>query len=325
MKIMSHARAFTALRLTVSGVLVYLLLSQPNWPEFRDALRNANGIFIAMALGVAVLGLAVRSYKWQLLLIAQGTSYPLHELLKLNCMAIFFQNFMFGTIGGDVFRVYRTGGSDGKTGRAVTSVTMDRVTGAAVTLVLIVIAAIVGGWLPHPVEIQERIAAVGYIAALALILMLLGFRFLVGERAPKIMSKVPILGKVGGSVLDGLKTQSRDRRLLARCLWLSLVYQLLNSVGMALYAGAANLELGLVHFLFVVPLVSFIVMIPVSINGIGLQEGAFFWYLKMAGTDNSSALLVAILPRLGMFLFSLIGALIYVADRRRRRPHEVGV
>jgi uncharacterized membrane protein YbhN (UPF0104 family) len=103
---------------------------------------------------------------------------------------------------------------------------------------------------------------------------------------------------------------------------LSLLYLVTNSVGMYYYALAANVTVNFIHLIFIVTFAAIIIMIPISINGIGLQEGAIFVYLERVGVDPSSALLVAILPRIGLLLFALLGGLLFVYDLGNGRDNR---
>jgi glycosyltransferase 2 family protein len=109
-------------------------------------------------------------------------------------------------------------------------------------------------------------------------------------------------------------------KIIVLSLALSVAFYIVNIFSMYFFALTASVEINLMYLAFIVPAVFLVVMIPISINGIGLQEGTFFFYLSLLGIDSSSALIVALLPRIGMLIFSLIGGLLYMMESIRKGP-----
>jgi hypothetical protein len=88
-------------------------------------------------------------------------------------------------------------------------------------------------------------------------------------------------------------------------------------VSMHVYAIAAGIPVPLLATLLVVPLASVLVLVPISFNGLGLQEGAFMLLYKALGVPATQAFVLAIGPRITLLVFSLVGGLVYLAERRR--------
>jgi hypothetical protein len=57
-----------------------------------------------------------------------------------------------------------------------------------------------------------------------------------------------------------------------------------------------------------------IAMIPVSLNGLGLQEGSMLFLLQQFGVSSAIALAVPLIIRVNMTSISLIGGVIYFFD-----------
>ena len=58
-------------------------------------------------------------------------------------------------------------------------------------------------------------------------------------------------------------------------------------------------------------------MIPISINGIGLQEGSYVFYLEQLGVAGPVGLLVAVLARGSLLAMSLLGGLLFLSEKTR--------
>jgi hypothetical protein len=63
-------------------------------------------------------------------------------------------------------------------------------------------------------------------------------------------------------------------------------------------------------------LASFLILVPISFNGLGLQEGAFMLFFGAVGVEPTQAFVLAIGPRISLLVFSLIGGIVYLAERR---------
>ena len=93
---------------------------------------------------------------------------------------------------------------------------------------------------------------------------------------------------------------------------LSFLYHIGNSFALYLFALAANANVSILEVMLITPLVGILVMIPVSVNGLGIQESSYVFYLERVGVAGVAALLTAVLARLALFVFSLIGGLLFL-------------
>ncbi|MES1211667.1 MAG: lysylphosphatidylglycerol synthase domain-containing protein, partial [Acidobacteriota bacterium] len=80
---------------------------------------------------------------------------------------------------------------------------------------------------------------------------------------------------------------------------------------------ALHVELGLAPFFLIVPLAVFLMMIPVSINGIGVRENLFVFFLAAFGVAESTGLAFAWLDYGIVLLQALAGGLVYAWGRER--------
>ena len=116
-----------------------------------------------------------------------------------------------------------------------------------------------------------------------------------------------------------MKVNKSYNKHIILCLFLAFLFQMTRVVSVYFLTLSAGVSASFMQLAFVVPLVTFITMIPISLNGIGIQEGAFFLYFEKIGLDPASALLVSFLPRIMMLIASLLGAGIYMFEGIRNR------
>jgi uncharacterized membrane protein YbhN (UPF0104 family) len=66
----------------------------------------------------------------------------------------------------------------------------------------------------------------------------------------------------------------------------------------------------------VVPLVALAMVVPVSINGVGVREGGLALMLKPAGVSTDAAVAIGLLWFLATIVTGLIGGMLFLLDRR---------
>jgi uncharacterized protein (TIRG00374 family) len=69
----------------------------------------------------------------------------------------------------------------------------------------------------------------------------------------------------------------------------------------------------------VVPLILLVGMLPLTPNGVGLQEGAFVFFLQRVGSSASQGLAVGLVLRAKVILLALVGGIIFLRMKSKRK------
>jgi glycosyltransferase 2 family protein len=72
-----------------------------------------------------------------------------------------------------------------------------------------------------------------------------------------------------------------------------------------LYCIGLNIDIGLKYLFMVIPLIYLTEALPITINGLGVREGAFVFFLSQEGYTKEEALGLALLVITMRYLFSL--------------------
>src|SRR5262245_63230998 len=122
-------RVVLALEIIVSVGLLTFLFSRVDVAALWAGARQASAAWLAIALGLYFVNVVTSSWRWQLLLRAQGVQVPARTLLSSYLVAGFFNNFLPSTIGGDVVRIRDTARPAQSKTLATTIVFVDRALG----------------------------------------------------------------------------------------------------------------------------------------------------------------------------------------------------
>ncbi|MCA9752197.1 MAG: flippase-like domain-containing protein [Gemmatimonadetes bacterium] len=346
------AHALRALRIVVSLGLLVFVFRQAKLDELSTRLVDADFRWLLAALLVNALGNVFGALRWKLLLASQGRRCSTPFLFGSYLVGLFFNNFLPSTIGGDVVRAASARKKGGGTlTEHLTVVLVERMIGLLATLSLGGGAAVTGlAGLVDP-TVAWLLGAALAVAVLGLYLALSnGVRHRVLrllERLPGDLEPAPTRagddrpthGPAGGPSL-GIRVLSFVRRTLGKMLaafelfsrargvlvanfFLSLGFQFLLIVHFWLIQFAFGESLPFPTYLVVVPLVFCVMMLPIGINGLGVRESAFVWFLSKAGMDPASALAISLASYAIAVVHGLIGGLVHVVRELRGKAADL--
>ena len=98
--------AFTAIKAIVSAVLIYYILSKTNLSEIWVSVKSADPWILLLSFSLHAVGYYASAYRWRVLALAQKMDMPVSYLVESYAVAMFFNNILPTTIGGDAVRAY---------------------------------------------------------------------------------------------------------------------------------------------------------------------------------------------------------------------------
>lgn len=302
----------TITKTIVSLVLISLLIYAVDFNSFINEIKKTRLLFLIIGLSFSIPGILLSTYKWQILLQAHGIQQVgFWHLWRLYYIGMFFSNFLPTEVGGDVIRSYNVGKASGRQAEAFAAVTMERMTG----LVAMVIYSFAGIFLNWSFATRLGLIQIGLLG-LAIMMVALFLLFHKGfarwaKRKLEIGPVKKMIDKLKGFYLS-LADYSKKPSLMANAMILSVVFQFLAIASVHFLLLAIDISVSFSMLILIVPMVSLISIIPISINGIGLREGAFVFLFSQIGVAPSESFAVSIFYRIASLLPSLFGGGIYL-------------
>jgi glycosyltransferase 2 family protein len=274
------------------------------------------GLWLAAAVAVTAAGIVASAIRWQAVLVGLGRHCRARTLLHHYLAGLFVGNFLPSTIGGDVLRVRRLGAQTGDSAEAFASVVLERLSGMVVLPVITLTALAFNPGL-------RALGTASLVAALVSILTLLFLGVLLfGVSHPRVGRRV--VGTTGwqqfaGAVHLGAARFRRHPRATAGVIVSALAYQLIVVMAALLAARALNIHnVGITAVLAFVPAVSIVQVIPISLGGLGVREGAFVLFLHPLDVTTGRAVALGLLIYGLNLLVSLLGAPSFAMGHRPR-------
>jgi len=313
-----HRRLFVIVRGLVSLLLLLYLISIIEWHRLASILSEIEIGFLFIAPVLLLVGLFFSAIRWKHLLASLKIHQTIKNLYVYYLMGNFYSIFLPGVIGGDIIRVGFCA-SETKSSISVitTSVIVERLCGI---LVLFIIAAAVVFLLPS--EILSSLGGTFIIIIVAgtcigliiLIAIPLVFRELLGnylekEKTNKLMNRF--------SQILNMVTRLPFFTLISLFVF-SALFQAADIFSSFIIARALNIDVPLLLFFTIMPIVYICTILPISLGGLGVREGAFVYLLTKVGVLSSDAVTLSILIYFNRIIIGCIGGIIQISPGKIR-------
>ena len=163
---------------------------------------------------------------------------------------------------------------------------------------------------------------IGLCVASVALAALLGSVAVFTRRASWLCARLKLpnrLVELARRIEGGLVWGAAEPRLMVQAFGLSFVFHVMtivNTVAVAHAVGWVSAPWG--ELFVVVPLILLVGAIPVSPQGLGIQEGAFVFFLQAAGASGAQGLAVALLLRAKSYVLALLGVVLWLGLRKRQ-------
>lgn len=310
----SWTRWRPVLRWVFTALLLLVVFYLVDGEDLANQVRQFHLWPALLALLVSILQIVVSAWRWRYTAARLGLPLPLREAIREYYLASFLNQVLPGGVVGDANRAWRHGSSGVGRGAALRAVMIERLSGQLVLAVVALIAfllvvdveglaqsAIDGIW-------QNRGSTVIGPVAVAVFGLVLGLGLYYGVRR----GPPALLSTFAGDV----------RRALF--VWPAVAWQWLSSIlvlttYLAVYllaARALGVQRPAWELLPLVPLVLLAMLIPISVAGWGVREGAAALVWAQAGLPPAEGVVIAVGYGILVLISSLPGALMLATTRK---------
>lgn len=291
--------------------------------------KQARWSYISLAFALFPITYLLVSLRWLMLLRAIGIQMTMGRAITLSALGSFYNTFLPGSNGGDIVRAYQAGRETQQPVAATVSVVLDRVVGLLSLVVLASFSSAVVMTTGNKNDAAFRECAHIFWTCTLISAAFLAL-FLVAQKVPIELlarrfasmswlriSGLPSLRQRMQPVLVKAKEFIRVvdlYRRLPKTLILALVsaipaHLILTACAIAL-AVAFNLKVPSGYFLVVVPILVLVGAIPLSPQGVGVQEVVAAMLLDSYAVPMSQVLAFTMSLRLIQVSWYLIGGLV---------------
>jgi uncharacterized protein (TIRG00374 family) len=278
------------LQVAVSGGVIAYLLWQIDVGQTIDLIVGANGLYLLAALAIFVATTWGMAWRWQILLASKGIREPIGWLTSAYFVGYAANQVLPTGVGGDAVRIveHSRRRPDAK-GEAAGAVLIERVIGAAGTLVMVAIGLVAA------IGRYEDIQYLVWIELVFIVLVGAGFVLLFSKRAARHLGWLgPLTERIGleraaRSLYRAMHGYRERPWVIVGVLGLTVVLQFVRVISMWLCGLSVGVEVSPLVYVILGPLLFLVMMVPFTINGLGVREAFFVAFLGRFGVDADAA------------------------------------
>lgn len=295
------------IKLLITIIIFYYLFQYIDFNELKNVLAKSHGGTILIALLLQLASTYLAAYRWRaiskLLVFREKLSFYVNSYFK----GAFFNQVLPSSIGGDAVRIIDLTRKGYEKKDAFYGVFVDRVVGLVGLLVLNLVASILFfGTFEKDFSLLVIFISASGIAGFALLFHL---------------DKITFLSKYKGLDLfyrlaRRLNTLYADRTLLYKHISISVCVHLLSVLVIFALADSININMSIQTFLIAVPPVFLLTIIPISLAGWGIREGAMIGVFMLVGADETSILAMSILYGILLIIASFPGSYQWIKSKK---------
>lgn len=305
-------------RVLVAGGLTAYFLFRSDPTAVLRAAAGADLSFVLLAVALTLVDRALMAWRWLALLciVDREQLPPIRRLLEIFFVSTFLGTFLPASIGADAVRAFslardRVSGAD-----ALASVFMDRMLGVASLLLLSFASLLLVRDLSSSRAVVTALVVTSF-ACLLTILMVFSAR--VGVAIAGLLSRLPIsaLNRTSQAIVASVQRYSRFHGVLLNVLAASVGVQIVRVIQAYCLGRALGIDAGLSVYFAFVPVILIVMLLPVTVNGIGTSQAAFVWFFSKVQVAPAPAFALSVLfVGLGI-VGNLPGGLIYAFGQSR--------
>jgi len=293
------------------GILAYLFLKL-DWRQFAELILTADTRYVWPVPLLLLGGVLFASIRWHCVLLALGTAQSIRQCFALYLAGGFYSLILPGVNGGDVARIgFSAAGTRSPVSRIALSVLLERSGGIAILFIISTVAIFL-----MPTDLSASLGQPFRVIVPTLTVsgMVIGFAALfIGRRLPEAWFGRQYHSKVVSTLGNLLHTtvSLRYSTLLLLLLY-TFLFQLADIVSYWFISKSLGLSIPVRFFFAIVPVVYVLTVLPISLGGLGVREGALVYFLGLVGVSRGSAVTLAVLIYFNRAIISGVGWLVHI-------------
>ena len=280
-------RLILILKVILSLIAIIYVLKRISLVDIADILKSARILFLGLAFLLFVVSKLMAAFRTLLILNHYSIPISRWDNLKLYWTGMFYNLFLPGGIGGDVYKTVvinnmHTSGIKISAG----AVLMDRIGGVTALIVLALLF----------IPFTNLYDTYGWVSFVGVPITLIGFIGIILVFMPRL------------------------RGIIGRLLGWSFLVQIFQVLTVFLILGAFNIKNDQPAYLLIFLISSLAAMLPISVGGIGIRELVFFSISNYLFLDQKIAVAISLTFYLITVLASSLGA---ISALERRKKQEI--
>ena len=319
------------IQLLISVILLAVLVYWIDFENFAISIKSANYLYIIVAFVIVTFNRCIMAYKWNLLLRVKGINISLFEATKIYYISNFLGLYLPPTIGADIVRAYYVKNKRYQLSDIISSIVIERIIGFLVLLLF----AVFGGiffylyFSDYQLGIQNILKLFILITLMVFFISALSLNETISARVLKA------LDRQYSSILIGKLAQKMKQIYTSYLLYKNSKTTLLLFFGLTgvevisyifrsyVVAQALGVQVPFIYLFSFVPIIMALIRLPISLDGFGINEGGFVYFLSLIGINKSIGFSVGLIDHLVVMIAILPGGFFHLYEQVFRNRYKM--
>lgn len=295
-------------KVVVSAGMIAALVVWVDWTSVLHALASADMTMLLLALAAMAPTVALAAWRWSHVARASGIAMPLGFYMKATYSALFIGQFLPAGLGVDAARLAYFMHRRARLAQALQSLALDRLTGVISMIAVLALGLpVIWAKLPGILRLFSLSLVLATVAGVCVVMSINRFGFIVRYPGTGRRRKIiDLMLAVRSSIFS---------KESAAAFAISIGIYCLMILGVHMIASAIGVETGYFPLLAIVALAMFVSLLPISVNGWGVREGAMVAGLAVLGVSKESALAISLLFGFANALITVPGIFVWHSRR----------
>jgi len=296
------------LRILVTLLIFSFIFSAIDVRSVLKTLARIDLALLLFALVFQLISTVIASYRWHLVMqaLSFGQDFPFY--LRSYFKGMFFNQGLPTSIGGDALRVLDVARTGYLKTEAFYGVAVDRGVGLLSLLVLNLIAI---GFNPDLLP-----AAAAIPIATIVVAGIVGFSLFYSLRLLHFLSRWRGI-RMFHELSARLHILLNNWRSVCLQLCLGVLIHVLAIFGIYFLGHSVGLVYEMATFMVIIPPAILLTIVPISLAGWGVREGAMIGLFTLLGADKVTVLSMSILYGIVLIVISIPGLYVYITAKPR--------
>jgi hypothetical protein len=291
--------------------MLAFLFSLVDRQHFMEHLLGIHLVSFAIGLGCYFGYIALWAVRWHYIIRGSGERIDYRRVFTTTLIGNFFAMFLPEMVGSDLARMSEVSEERRTSARIVSTVLLDRVIGLISLMMMAVIGLALGFQHLEQEAPTITLLIVGLFVAMW-IGWLVFFNRSIMRRLNGLFS-LPLINRVEApirSLYNSLHYLQTQPRLLVVSVAISFALQMAEVASVIFIARSLGIQVPVIYFFIFMPIIWVITMVPISISGLGVREGAFAFFFSQVGMPSENAIAVSLLYYFYKVISGIIGGLV---------------
>lgn len=306
------------IKASISIIVLLFFISKIDFIKFKEVFDGININIIFLFIAIAITQIGIYSFTQKVFLKNIGLRINYMHLFLENTVASFYGFITPGMIGKDTYFTYSYGKKISSYSKALSGILFLKIISFLSIIILVISSFIyVGNSIILKFGIKDNLDINKIIIGLLILIIFLIFSYIIAKnKLLKYYQKLKL------DFVELFKITLKRKKVLLTVVILLLSFYSFSIGSRLILANLISVDISAIKLGAIILIVNFILMIPVSVSGIGVREGGFIGLLSLYGIPPEKAFLLSFFDLSISLIAALIGGSILFYRIINRKINE---